>query len=883
MENKIQCVLWGTGDGYPEALVGDVAFSWQCQGAMGKQRKYEIQILDENKNEYWNSGWVESSKSENVFPVKFSLTSKENTVLDGKTKEKFETESDRDYYVKISVETDEGKIITSEPHPFSTGIRKEEWQGQWLKPYEPEGAAPLFRKEFLIEQNVIRAKLYLCGLGYQEAYINGKKIGTDFLSPTWTDYKKRVSYMTYDIKEYLQKGKNVIGVHLGKGWYGTMMGKEIDSLLFSGQISLTYENGKKEWMYVKGNDGWLVNSEGPLKQNSIYIGEVYDARAEIEGWNMPGDLYKNAKGWKYAIMTEPPEGEIVPQNVEEIGCVEEKNSISVKENEENVYIVDFGQNMAGIIEINIQEPRDREIVIRYSEIVDKDGRLNTANLRTAQAKDIYISNGEKAVYRSRFTYHGFRYIEITGTTKKVNENDVKALVLRNKVAKTGDFKSSNILINKIQSMCQWTESNNLHGVPTDCPQRDERLGWLNDLTVRAEEAVYNFDMHRFYRKFLQDIADEQGKSTGAITDTVPFIRYGNQPADPVCSSYLILGWLLYMHYGDQVSLEKYYDSYAAWTEYLKNSTQNGIVTYSYYGDWASPIAGNVEDSYGSGAVSDITPGELMSTGFLYYDAQLMKKMAIVLHKEEDINKWEILAKDTKAALNKEYYHEEAGYYAQNSQAANTFMAWLGISPNKKKTVDAIVEDIKKQNTHLTTGNICSRYILEVLTENGHEDLAYALATQNSYPSWGYMVEMGATTIWERWEYVESGPLLGMASHDHPMYAAVSAWFYRYLLGIQVVEPGFATFSIKPYIPKKLEAVEGKLETVKGKIEVSWKQKETGEVSLYAEIPFNTKCRLSVPNGFQKQWLLNYKKVDTNEIWIGSGCYQANFFRKGDVV
>lgn len=883
MENKVQCIVWGTGNGYPEALVGDVAFSWLCRGVKGNQKKYQIQILDENKIEYWNSGWIESPKSENVLPIKSSLILGINGMQVEDIEGKFAPKSDSDYYVKISVETDENKIIDSDLQFFSTGIKKDEWHGQWLKPYEPEAAAPLFRKEFLINHDILRARLYLCGLGYQEAYINGKKVGTDFLSPTWTDYRKRVSYMAYDIKEYLQKGQNVIGVQLGKGWYGTMVGKEIDSLLFSGQISLTYVDGKKEWIYVKGNDGWLVNSKGPLKQNSIYIGEVYDARAEIEGWNIPGDLYKKTKGWKRAIMTEPPEGEIVPQNIEEIGCIEEKKWISVKESEENVYIVDFGQNMAGIIEMNIDEPRDSEIVVRYSEIIDKSGNLNTANLRTAQAKDVYISNGNKAVYRSRFTYHGFRYIEITGLTKKIKENDVKALVLRNKVAKTGNFKSSNLLINKIQNMCQWTESNNLHGVPTDCPQRDERLGWLNDLTVRAEEAVYNFDMHRFYRKFLQDIADEQGKSTGAITDTVPFIRYGNQPADPVCSSYLILGWLLYMHYGDRASLERYYDSYMAWTEYLKSSTQNGIVTYSYYGDWASPIAGSLEGSYGSGAVSNITPGELMSTGFLYYNAQLMKKMAIVLHKEKDIDKWEILAKETKDAINREFYHEETGCYAQNSQAANTFMAWLDISLNKKKTVDAIVEDVKKHDIHLTTGNICSRYILEVLTENGYEDLAYALVTQVSYPSWGYMAEMGATTIWERWEYVDSGPLLGMASHNHPMYATVSAWFYRYLLGIQVMEPGFSTFSIKPYIPKKLGEVEGSLETVKGEIKVRWKQKDNGEVSLCMEIPFNTRCKLSVPNGFQKQWLLNYENINTSEIWIGSGCYQADFLRKGDEV
>ena len=426
-------------------------------------------------------------------------------------------------------------------------------------------------------------------------------------------------------------------------------------------------------------------------------------------------------------------------------------------------------------------------------------------------------------------------------------------------------------------MCVWTESNNLHGVPTDCPQRDERLGWLNNLTVRAEEAVYNFDMHRFYRKFLQDIRDEQGETTGAITDVVPYVRYGSCPADPVCSSYLILGWLLYQHYGDTETLERYYDGFAAWTGFLENNTKDGIVAYSYYGDWAAPIEGNQKGSLGADAVSSITPGELMSTGFLYYDAVLMSKMAGVLGRKADISGWEKLAEKAKEALNKTYYHPENGAYASGSQAANTFMCWLDISPDKQRTVDAIAKDVLEHRNHVTTGNICSRYILEVLSENGYTDLAYELAAQTTYPSWGYMAEKGATTIWERWEYVESGPLLGMASHDHPMYASVSAWFYRYLLGIQVLEPGFLKFRLKPYVPGKLEWVQGTLKTRRGEIKTAWNQKGQS-LTLSVDVPSYTECRLTVPDGFKKEWMLDGKKISGEAAWLSGGEHRAEFSR-----
>lgn len=857
-----KCIVKGFGEGYPEALVGNPAFGWYCTGMDGCQQKYRIKVMDREKLDIWDTGWQDSPCAEDI-------------PYEGR-----ELECDKDYAVQVFVEDEKGNVAASSLEHFTTGITEKQWKADWFTAQPPVDNAPLFRKEFYIKGKVKRARVYLCGLGYHEIYINGKKAGEQLLAPAYTDYRKRICYVPYDISSLLEEGVNCWGVWLGKGWYGKILGFDCGQVLFSGQLSVEYEDGTKEWLYVKAEDGWLTNSRGPIKENSIYIGEVYDARDEIAGWAEPGMQCREEDGWKEVILTEPPEGKLVPQNVEPIQCIDRISPKTVTEPEEGCYIIDFGQNLAGLVEMEIDEPKGAKVTIRYAEILDENGKLNTANLRSAQAADVFISNGNKKNYCARYTYHGFRYAEITGLSGKPQKEKICALVIRNAVEKNGEFNCANPLLNKIQSMCQWTESNNLHGVPTDCPQRDERLGWLNDLTVRAEEAVYNFDMHRFYRKYLQDISDAQGKVTGAITDTAPFIHYGNQPADPVCSSYLILGWLLYMHYGDRDILADYYDKYAAWTGFLESHSIDGLVSYSYYGDWAAPVAGAVEGSNGAGAVSSITPGILMSTGFLYYDAMLMKKMAQVLGKTEDITKWKQLEEKTRLALNHKYYHKE-GFYAANSQASNTFMAWLDISPDKRKTVQAIVEDIYKHDIHMTTGNICSRYILEVLVENGYIDLAYELVTQTTYPSWGYMVEKGATTTWERWEYVESGPLLGMASHDHPMYSTVSAWFYRYLLGIQPLEPGFQVFEVKPCIPEKLEWVEGTLKTVKGTIEVKWKQEQNGMVEVTVKVPFHSKCRLALWNDCEEKCTVNgaQEMAENNYLWLEPGFHTVKFQKK----
>ena len=351
------------------------------------------------------------------------------------------------------------------------------------------------------------------------------------------------------------------------------------------------------------------------------------------------------------------------------------------------------------------------------------------------------------------------------------------------------------------------------------------------------------------------------------------------PADPVCSSFLLLPWMLYQQYGDKQTLRSAYPGLRAWTMYLTRQREDGIVCYSYYGDWASPVGGSVRGSYGSGAVSSITPGRLISTGYLYLNCMLLAQMADVLMLEEDHAYFRELAAQTCSALNRAFLNREGGFYAGNSQAANTFMLYLGVVPEqfRAQVLQNLIRDIQQHDTHVTTGNLCTRYILDVLADNGEIDLAYALVTQTTYPSWGYMLACGATTVWERWEYVDSGELVGMASHDHPMYAAVSGWFYRCLAGLRPDAPAFSRFTLQPYFPRELPEIRCTLHTVKGEIRVEWTQRG-GEVRLLVRIPFNASAVWKPTLTLRRLLIDGAPAPDAAEYPLGAGTHSIEFER-----
>lgn len=838
------------------------SFSWRAAACgRGKaQSAYRILVADslehlqEEQKLLWDTGKVQSNECTSVTYQGGGLKTAET------------------YYWKVKIWDEAGKeSLFSYPAIFETALAESDWKAVWIGNPTVEttyhSMAPMFRKMFEVTKPVQKARVYVAGLGYYELRLNGHKVGDHVLDPGWTDYAKRVLYATYDVTDDLQCGTNVIGAIVGVGWH------RIPKLRL--QLHISYSDGTSETVSTSPDSGWLVTIEGPIRQNGIYNGETYDARCEIEGWDTasynPEADSSSAHRWRMAIELEGPGGRMEAQELEPIKVVDELRPVAETEPCPGVHVYDIGQNIAGWARIRVRGERGMEVTLKFAEFLQEDGTVNQINLRSAKATDTYVlKGGSEESYEPKFTYHGFRYVQVeTSTGGHAELSNLAACVVRSSVAQSGEFECSNELINRIHQNVVWTEADNMHSVPTDCPQRDERMGWLNDLTVRSEEAVYNFNLSRFYTKYVQDIEDTQGEESGAISDTAPSGRYGCKPADPVSTSFLLLPWLLFVNYGDKNILAKHYEGIKKWAAYLERHTQNHIVTYSYYGDWASPVSQSVEGSLGAGAESANTPGILMSTGYHYFNSLLLARIARILGHTDDAERYEKLIQDIAQAFHKHFYDPEKRQYASGSQGAQVFPLFLGIVPEQEKAavLQNLVKDVMEANEgHLTTGNLCSRYIMDVLVDNGLMDVAYTLATQTTYPSWGYMIANGATTIWERWEYVTEGPLVAMASHNHPMYGAVDAWFYKMLAGIQADPegPGFAKFSVKPHVPEQLTYARGVLQTVRGEAGVHW-ERNNAFFLMQVTVPWNSEATVQVPLLNQSPESVTVKEGE-NIIW-----------------
>ncbi|HEY3340489.1 MAG TPA: alpha-L-rhamnosidase C-terminal domain-containing protein, partial [Anaerolineae bacterium] len=422
---------------------------------------------------------------------------------------------------------------------------------------------------------------------------------------------------------------------------------------------------------------------------------------------------------------------------------------------------------------------------------------------------------------------------------------IRGCVVHSDVAQRGHFECGNELINRLQHAVLWTESGNLHGIPTDCPQRDERMGWLNDMTVRAEEANYNFDVNRLHNKWIADIHDEQDPQNGAIPDTAPY-RFGSRPADPVTMCYLIVPWMLYQHYGSPEAIGAHYEGFKAWVDYLTSRTRNDIVQFSYYGDWSPPVAESMHTSEGPTPVSAHTPGTLMSTGYYYWGSKLVAQMARLLGRADDAEVYNAQAERIASAFCATFWDEQKRVFGSGNQACCAFPLYIGIVPQTlvQTVAQTLASDVEAHDCHLTTGNLCSKYVLEMLSAHGRHDLAWKIATQTTYPSWGYMLANGATTIWERWENSKETT---MHSKNHPMMATFSAWFYRYLAGIRLAPQavGFDQFVIQPNLCEELANASASIETVRGRVESAWKRKGD-DITLHVRVPVNCSARISVP-------------------------------------
>lgn len=723
--------------------------------------------------------------------------------------------SNRTYYWKVRVYDSEDKASPwSEVARFDTGLlAPSDWKGQWI------GGENLLRREFILPEEPRRARAYIAGLGYYELHLNGRKVGNHVLDPGWTNYKKRVLYVTYDVTRLLRKGKNAIGVMLGQGWYKSR------ALMFE----LYVEDASGNVTEIHSDSSWQT-ARGPIVEDSIYHGETYDARLEQPGWDRPD--FAAPTSWHQASAAEAPTGVLSSQMMPAIQVIETIVPLTMTNPAPGVYVFDLGQNISGWAQLRVNGPAGTDIRLRFSELLYDNGLINQENLRSARAEDRYILRGDGAteVWEPRFTYHGFRYIEVTGFPGTPKLDSVRGRVVHTAVSPAGNFSASTQILNDIQHLILWGQKTNLHSIPTDCCQRDERMGWMGDAQVTAEEAMMNFDMAAFYTNFLRTIRDEQA-ADGSITDTVPHV-WGQRPADPAWgTAYPLIAWYMYQNYGDRRLIEDYYDSLKKYVEFLRGKAENGLLKYSYYGDWVA---------------IEKCPGSLVSTFYYYYDTKVLADMARLINKTADAQAYDKLAGDIKAAFNREFFDPKTRHYGP-TQTANALPLFIGLATDKERgpAWSELFNDlVYEHDSHLTTGIIGTKYILDVLTSTGNSDLAYDILTKTDFPSYGYMIKNGATTLWEIWQQRE-GP--SMNSHNHPMFGSIGAWFYRALAGINIApdSEAYKKLVIKPQMVRDLTHASGSLSTINGEVSCAW-SKGDRHVKLEAVIPVGSEALIYIP-------------------------------------
>lgn len=791
----------------------------------------------------WDSGWLQQSAQRLYYAGKTLPVGKALTL-------------------KVWVRDAAGEEAESDPVVFFNGLRPE-WEGKWIMPtaYEKR-AVNDYRCAFTLDAIPESACLYLAGIGYHKAYINGRPVDTAVMDPAHSNYAKTVYYAVLpDVAALLTAGDNLLTVQVADGWRSNDS-SFIDSMLssfrkveFDGVPMLT---AVLEWTDAAGTHRLVTDESWQWKPDAItmanvFDGETYDANAADPAW-----LCADSTGWQPVAVSEGPGGELRPMTIAPILEQETYPAIDVFEAKKGVFVADFGQNIAGVLRFTLPKglKKGQTITVRFMEILDEDGTLYTAPLREAKQTDTYIASGDERdleVWQAAFTYHGFRYAEIHGLPM-VERSQLTAVALYTDVASGSSFRCGNPLINKIHQNAVQTEKANIHSILTDCPQRDERMGWMNDATVRFEETPYNFNIGRLFAKVVKDIRNEQ-RENGAFTCCAPFV-FGALPADPVCSSYLVAGAQALLFTGNTELIAEAFDGFAAWEDFLLSQSEDGIVQYSYYGDWAGPQYACVDNE---NAKSKATPGILMSTGYSYFNCCTLAKFAVLLGREEDAATYTRLAEDVRAAFLKKWWNPATGVVAEGSQGAQAFALWLDILPEEGRAAAAKVmrDDLVAKDYMFTTGNLCTRYLLDELTRYGYIEEAWALLNRIEYPSYGYMINNEATTIWERFE-LKKNP--GMNSHNHPMYGAADYWFYAWLCGIKPTAFGFDAVEIRPNYPKNLLSAQAVVDTVHGDVGVRW-TKRFGEYHLYVHLPFGVTGTVWTPEG---------------PVTVGSGSHQFHW-------
>ncbi len=760
------------------------------------------------------------------------------------------------YYWTVQVWGDGGDTAVSAVNCFETGKREETLAGQWLT--TPWTESPYVRKSFQTA-NVRKARLYIIGLGLYYLEVNGKKVGNDFLAPGCTQIDRLGQIYTYDLTDYIRDGRNALGLMMGNGWYKAAFGASsshraqtpfIDKYLLKAELRLTLTDGTEQ--IITTDESWRC-APSPIVEDSIYGGEVYDARLAIAHWSDP-DF--DDSGWDTMTATE----------AEVVGVLADRLSlpIVIKETVKPVEIIhtpagetvlDLGQNIAGWLSFRVNEPAGTAIKLQHGEIL-QDNCFYNENLRYAKAEYTYISDGNEATVNPFFTFFGFRYVKISGNTKPIDINDFIGCVVYSDLDETGFLTTSDARVNRLYLNAKWSQKDNFLDLPTDCPQRDERMGWTGDAQMFCKTACYNMDTYAFYRKYLRDIWVEQKEFDGRVGHIAPsFFKAGSKFKDfghgGSCAwgdAAVIIPWTLYEHYGDTAILEECYQSMTGWVDWIERTVLNddGLWEYGFkFGDWLAMDGdpNQKDDRYGG------TDTTYVASAYLKYSAQLLAKAAAVLGRTEDAARYQAISDRTKIAMQKTYFSED-GAISIRTQTAHILALTFDLAKDEHRQAIAenLVKLLEESNMHLQTGFVGTPFLCHALSEAGYTEAAYTLLFQNDFPSWLYEVDMGATTIWERWNSVlPDGKLsgTGMNSLNHYTYGSIVQWMYEHICGLTLTSSGFRTFRIRPEFSDRFAYVSMVFNSPMGVIKTGWEKIDSGH-RVTVTVPFDTTAVLELP-------------------------------------
>ncbi len=832
-------------------------FSWILESHRrgARQVACRIQIgTAHGGGDAWNSGWVKSDASTQIVYAGRPLKSREFC------------------YWTVEVEDEQGDISRSEAAHFSLGLlEKSDWKASWIAA-DPEiikrdkdailptlvdpGTPALFRREFELPDSIRRATLYASARGVFELRANGRRVAADIFAPEWTDYDKRIHYRTYDVTALMRPGNNVIGAILGDGWWSGFVGWQetrarYGSLENSLLVQLEVELAGGERLTLGTDRSWTCNT-GPILHSDFMMGETYDARRERTGWD--GAKF-SAGDWLAACEVAAPSVPLVAQRSEPVRVMEQLSPQSVNEIKPGVFIFDLGQNIAGWVRLRVNAPAGTRIAIRHGERLSPDGTLYAENLRRAKATDIYICKGGEEVFEPHFTFHGFQYVEITGLPCKPAKEAVTGCVVRSATPDAGTFESSHPGVNRLWLNGLWSQKDNFLSVPTDCPQRDERLGWMGDAQVFLRTASYNMDVAAFFTKWMIDVEDAQTPA-GVFPDTAPrlresanFIGLGNLGgAAGWADAGVIVPYTIWRVYGDRRILERHYRAMVKWVDWIAAHNPDGRRLNNLannYGDWLCIPS---DTSFGTHSPMK----NLLATAYWADDYAKLARIAHELGHDADAQRFQRMFEHIRTAFQKEWV-EPNGRVTTDTQTGYLLALAFNLLPQNLRDAAAghLVDNIKALDWHLSTGFIGISHLNPQLTLAGRPDVAYRLLLRDDYPSWLYPVKHGATTIWERWNgWTHQDGFFNpqMNSFNHYSLGSVGDWLFRHVAGIELDPevPGFQKFTLRPFLGESLEFARATYRSMHGEILSDWKQTD-GNLAWTIRIPANTSAKVFIPS------------------------------------